>query len=171
MAVASKPGADLSAIQRLIGRARVRIRAQWALEGATTAAILAAAAALAAIFAIRVEAVSLTTGIYLLIGAGSLIVLGAILSARRRPGDAMIGRPIDRASDLSDRLSTAIAFKRAMAGVKNEDDETTEALMVAAIADGLRAVPRARVKAAAPFAVPKDWRAALGFMTLSALVA
>ena len=43
---------DTSAIQRLIGRARFRIRSQWALEGATTAAILAAALALAAIFAI-----------------------------------------------------------------------------------------------------------------------
>ena len=37
---------DTSAIQRLIGKARRRIRGQWALEGATTAAILAAAAAL-----------------------------------------------------------------------------------------------------------------------------
>src|SRR5262249_6075229 len=157
MAVASKPGADLSAIQRLIGRARVRMRAQWALEGATTAAILAAAAALAAIFAIRVEAVSITTGIYLLIGAGSLIVLGAILSASRGLDDEVIARRIDRASDLSDRLSTAIAFKRSMGGAPSEDDETTEALMVAAIGDGLRAVPRAKVKAAAPFAVPKDW--------------
>ena len=36
---------DTSAIQRLIGRARFRIRSQWALEGATTASILAAALA------------------------------------------------------------------------------------------------------------------------------
>ena len=32
---------DTSAIQRLIGRARRRIRSQWALEGATTATVVA----------------------------------------------------------------------------------------------------------------------------------
>ena len=57
---------DTSAIQRLIGRARARIRVQWALEGATTATILAAACALAAIFSVRVELVSSATGLELL---------------------------------------------------------------------------------------------------------
>jgi hypothetical protein len=173
MAVASKPGADLSAIQRLIRRTRLRIRTQWAIEGATTAAILAAAAALAAVFAIRLEWVTFGTGIYLLFGAGSIVVLGAVLSASRRIDDETVARRIDRASDLSDRLSTAIAFDRALTlGQPIEDDhETTEALMVAAIADGLRAAPRAKVHAAAPYAMPRDWRAALGFITISALAA
>jgi hypothetical protein len=191
MAVASKPGADLSAIQRLIRRARFRIRTQWALEGATTAAILAAAAALSAMFAIRLEWVTLGTGVYLLIGAASIIVLGAVVSASRRIDDETVARRIDRASDLSDRLSTAIAFERALtlgqpieaslgsAEARSNaerceesiDHETTEALMAAAIADGLRAAPRAKVKAAAPFAMPRDWRAALGFITISALAA
>ena len=114
MAVASKPGADLSAIQRLIRRARLRIRTQWAIEGATTGAILAAAAALAAVFAIRLEWVTLGTGVFLLIGAASIIVLGAVVSASRRIDDETIARRIDRASDLADRLSTAIAFDRAL---------------------------------------------------------
>ena len=49
---------DTSVIQRLIGRARFRIRMQGALEGATTATILAAAVALVSVFAMRMEFVS-----------------------------------------------------------------------------------------------------------------
>ena len=59
---------DTSAIQRLIGRARFRIRSQWALEGATTATILAAASSLFSIFAMRIDLVSRGTGIGMLIG-------------------------------------------------------------------------------------------------------
>ena len=33
------------------------------------------------------------------------------------------------------------------------------------------AAPRANIRAASPFTVPKDWRAALGFLTISALAA
>jgi hypothetical protein len=95
---------DTSAIHRLVGKARGRIRRQWALEGATTATILAAAAALGAIFAIRIEAITLATGIYLMIGAAALIVIGAIANAMRRLDDEVVARKIDRASNLSDRL-------------------------------------------------------------------
>src|SRR5438309_1943523 len=101
---------DTSAIQRLIGRARRRIRSQWALEGATTATVVAAAAALASIFAVRTELVAPATGIYLLIAAGAIILAGAIASATRPLDDELVARRIDRASNLADRLSTAIAF-------------------------------------------------------------
>src|SRR5262249_45014831 len=107
---------DTAAIHRLIARARRRIRSQWALEGATTAAIVAAAAALAVIFAIRVGVVQQSTGLALLLGAGGIVVLGAVLAAARRIDDERVARRIDRASDLADRLSTAVAFSRASPG-------------------------------------------------------
>src|SRR5205085_9432265 len=44
-------------------------------------------------------------------------------------------------------------------------------LMHAAIRDGVRAAPRANMRAASPFTLPQDWRAALGFLALSALIA
>ncbi|HWU89850.1 MAG TPA: hypothetical protein VN253_21460, partial [Kofleriaceae bacterium] len=186
-----KPGprGDTTAIQRLIERTRFRIRAQWAIEGATTATVLAAAVALAVVFGLRAELIDKPTGIYLLIGAGSIILIGAALSAVRRLDDEAVARRIDRASNLADRLSTAIAFRRTLAAAstaelaspaavadgswqpaRTADDESTE-LMLAAIRDGERAAPRANIRAAAPFVAPRDWRAALGFLAVSALAA
>jgi len=164
---------DTSAIQRLIGRARFRIRSQWALEGATTATILAAATALISIFAMRIDLVSRGTGIGLLVGSFAIILIGALVNASRKIDDEVVARRIDRASNLADRLSTAIAFRRTMgtatAGATGDDE--TEKLMIAAIKDGVRAVPRANIEAAAPFTAPKDLRAAGGFLLVSALAA
>ncbi|MEJ7599554.1 MAG: IPT/TIG domain-containing protein [Kofleriaceae bacterium] len=168
---------DTSVIQRVIARARLRIRGQWALEGAVTATVLAAAMALLTIFLMRLEVVDGSIGTVLLVVAGSLIVGGAILGASRRLDDETVARRIDRASNLSDRLSTAIAFDRTLgshgagdAGDGSDDDETFE-LMNAAIRDGVRAAPRADVSAATPFTMPRDWAAALGFLAISALAA
>ena len=99
---------DTSAIQRLIGRARFRIRSQGALEGATTATILAAATALISIFAMRIDLVSRGTGIGLLVASGSIILIGALLGAAKKVDDEAVARRIDRASNLADRLSTAM---------------------------------------------------------------
>ena len=103
---------DTSAIQRLVRGARVRIRTQWALEGATTATVFAAVVALVSIFAVRTKTIAPGSGIMLLVFAGALIVIGAVVSAARRLDDEVVARRIDRASNLSDRLSTAIAFSQ-----------------------------------------------------------
>src|SRR5258708_22320844 len=163
-------GSDTSAIYRLIGRARRRIRSQWALEGATTALILAAAAALVSVFAVRMELVKPATGIAMLFGAGAIVVLGAVISAARRLDDETVARRIDHASKLADRLSTAIAFTRAPHAPADADDTTYE-LMLAAIRDGVRAAPRADVRKATPFRLPKDLRAAIGFLAVPRLAA
>jgi hypothetical protein len=161
---------DTTAIHKLVARGRRRIRLQWALEGATTATILAAVTALVAIFAMRVELVAPATGLYLLIGAGLIVIGGAVYAGSRRLDDEVVARRIDRASNLSDRLSTAISFERALGRPEPGHIETHE-LMAAAVRDGVRAVPRANVRAATPFRSPHDLRAAIGFLGLSALVA
>src|SRR5580698_5959554 len=145
---------DTSAIQRLIRRARVRIRLQGALEGATTAMVLAAAGAAISVFAVRTQAVAPLAGIAMLVASGVLVIVGAIVGASRKLDDELVARRIDRASNLADRLSTAIAFSRAFAASKPNDDDVTEEMMAAAIKDGVRAVPRANLRAATPFAVP-----------------
>jgi hypothetical protein len=160
---------DTSAIQRLVAAARRRIRTQWAFEGATIAAIPASALALCAIFAVRAEWVTTAAGIAMGVAAGVLVIAGAVISAARRLDDETVARRIDRASNLSDRLSTAIAFTRAMQTGAEED--VTHELMHAAIADGVRAVPRANLKAATPYRRPADLGAAAGFVALSAIVA
>ena len=165
---------DTSSIQRLISRARRRIRRQWALEGATTALILASALALAVVFAMRTDMVSMTAGVGALFGCAGLVLLGAVIGAARKLDDELVARRIDRASGLSDRLSTAIAFKRTLGGEQPAAPDAaaeTEDLMVAAIKDGVRAVPRADIVAAAPYAMPRDLRAAALFTVISALAA
>src|SRR5207245_2439251 len=130
-----------------------RIRTQWALEGAATAVVLASAVALAVVFAMRMEWLEDTTGIVLLIGSALIVVAGAAISAARRLDDEQVARRIDRASHLSDRLSTAIAFDRllllgsssrlteaagrTLATGAPADHETTVELMHAAIGDGV----------------------------------
>lgn len=166
---------DTSAIQRLIRQARLRIRMQWALDGATSGLILATANALIAIWLLRTERASMTTGVILLAASVLFVLGGSLISALRHIDDEVLARKIDRASGLSDRLSTAIAFQRALAtGTPTTDDADaaeTHDLMVAAIKDGLRAVPRANVPAATPFHPPRDLRAAGGFLVLGALIA
>ncbi len=162
---------DTTAIERLIRRARARIRGQAAIEGATTASIAAAAGALVTIFLMRVTAISGSTGVALLIACGAAVIAGALAGAARKLDDESVARQIDRASGLSDRLSTAIAFARVMASSRTTvHDETTD-LMVAAIKDGVRASPRADVAKATPFKPPRDLRAAAGFLAVSALAA
>lgn len=156
----------------LIKKARFRIRFQAALEGATTAVILAAATALLAIFLMRVEIVSGTVGMGMMVAAGLMIITGAVIGALTRIDDETIARRIDRASNLSDRLSTAIAFKREFATTSPDSfDADTADMMVAAIKDGARAVPRANLQVATPFRLPKDLKAAFGFLAVSALAA
>jgi len=162
---------DTSAIQRLVRGARVRIRLQWALEGATTATVFAATLALVSIFCMRTQWVRPNTGIALLICAGLVIVAGAVICAARKLDDELVARIIDRASNLSDRLSTAIAFERVLRWGSATDPDLTHEMMHAAIRDGVRAAPRANLRAATPFRAPKDWRAALGFLVISALAA
>jgi hypothetical protein len=164
---------DTSPIQRLIRRARVRIRLQNALEGATTATILAAASAAISVFLVRTGVVEPAAGIAMLIGSGALIAIGAVLGASRNLDDERVARRIDRASNLADRLSTAIAFSRDFAAGRKPvdgDDGVTEDMMAAAIADGVRAVPRANLRAATPFSRPRDLWGALVFLCVAALV-
>ncbi len=161
-----------TAIVTLVARARARIRIQNALERATTATILAAATALFAIFAMRIELISGGAGLALLAVAGGLIVAGAVIGAMVRLDDEVIARRIDRASNLSDRLSTAIAFRRTfVTAPESIADPETHDLMVAAIRDGVRAAPRANLIAATPFRWPKDLKAAFAFLAVSALIA
>lgn len=156
--------ADLSSIREVVRRARRRLRLQAAIEGATTASILAAAAALVVVFAMRLELVSTGVGIVGLVGAFAIVIAGAVIGALRFDDDEVIARRLDRTSGLSDRLSTAIAFDRDSVGL---DDGFVQA----AIDDGVRVVERARVEETTPFRTPRDLRAAAAFLVVSAVVA
>ena len=153
---------DTSAIHALIARARLRLRMQAAIEGATLAAVVAFAAGLVVVFITRQGLVDVSTGLALLAAAAGIIPAGALLAAIRRVPDQIIAQRIDRASDLADRLGTACAFEGVLArpGDGGHDAETL-AFMEAAVADAVRAAPRADLVAATPYRVPADWPAAL----------
>lgn len=165
---------EIQAIERVVRRAARRLRWQRAFEVAATSAILASALALGVVFLVRSERIEPGLGGGLL-AATPLIILGAAaLGFRKREPEELVARRIDRASGLADRLSTALAFSRMLArgelAETGDDPDVTAALMRAAIDDGRKAVSRARVEAATPFARPRDLRAALAFAALCALV-
>jgi hypothetical protein len=167
------PTPDISNIRSLVVRARRRLRIQHALDGATLAVVLASIAALATVYAVRAYLVTPSTGELLLLGSAGLVVVGAVVASIRRIDDEAIARQIDRASNLSDRLSTAVAFQteltREVIVPGNADDET-RALMRAAIRDAIAVAPRADVRRATPFRVPRDLKVA-GLFAGLALVA
>ncbi|WP_428268348.1 hypothetical protein [Haliangium sp.] len=165
------PPQDTSRIHALIARARRRLRLQAALETATTASILAVGAAVVVVWLLRRELIPTATGVWFLAGCGGLVLAGAALGALRRLPTHLVATRIDRASDLSGRLATACAFEGQLGRGQGPSDPHTRALMDAAIRDAVAAAPRADVKAATPFAAPRDGRAALAFVIVGLAVA
>jgi len=171
---------DISKIRSLVSRARIRLRGQAALEGAMTATVLASAFALATVFCVRAYLVTPSTGMILLASSLGIVIAGAVLASLRKLDDEDIARRIDRASNLSDRLSTAVAFERVLRtnaplpkedGAPSLNEDETRDLMRMAIADANRAAPRADVARATPFTAPHDTRAAAVFAGLAILAA
>ena len=156
-------------IRAAVALAKRRIRRQAALEYATTAVIIAAAAALLSVFAVRIEAITPLTGAMFLLACAALVGVAALLGATRPLDDEGIARQLDRNANLSDRLSTALAFDRQLSATR--DDSESKDFMIAAISDGVRAVPRANPVAATPYRWPRDVRPAIGFLVIAALTA
>ena len=75
---------DTSAIHALIARARLRLRLQAAFDGAVLATVLAFAAALVPVFAVRIGWVDLPTG-WLLLGWGMTSFFSRRRCARELP--------------------------------------------------------------------------------------
>ena len=161
---------DTSQIHAIIARARRRLRAQAALEAATTASILALGSALVVVYLVRRDALTQDTGLLLLGLCAGMIVAAATLGAMIRLPQHIVATRIDRASGLSDRLSTACAFEAQLGRGEQPEDEQTRALMHAAIRDAAAVAGRADVVAATPFQRPRDGRAALVFGALGLAV-
>jgi hypothetical protein len=163
---------DTSAIHALIARARLRLRLQAAFDGAMLATVLAFAAALVPVFAVRIGWVDLPTGWMLLGATAAIIPGGALWFALRKVPDQLIAQRIDRASNLADRLGTACAFETELArGPIEAHDPETVAMMEAAVRDAVRAAPRADLVAATPYRMPAEWPAALVAVVLFLIVA
>lgn len=163
---------DTSRIHALISRARLRLRLQSSLEWATTALIVASAAALAVVYFVRSGALSESSGISLLVGCLGIVAAGAIAGAIRTLPVHIVATKIDRASNLADRLSTAISFEKRLKAQRVADEPAeTVSMMNAAVKDAAAHSKNANVAAATPFRVPADTRAAAAFALVAAAVA
>src|SRR6187401_2589688 len=116
--------ADTSRIHSLVAGARRRLKLQSALESAVLAVIPAAAAAAGVVFLVRSETLDQSIGILLLAACGAVVLLGGMLGWLRRIPDTYVATRIDRASGLSDRLATAIAFEADLRRGTEVPDET-----------------------------------------------
>ncbi len=152
---------NTSAIHRVIGTARRRLRTQAALEWASSAAVVAAGGVLLIMLVAWFGWIPEPTLQHLLIGAGAIVFIGATIGATRSHSQNSIATKVDRSSGLSDRLATACAFEAKLAAGQQDLDKDTRAMMQLAIADAVRAVPKADPKAATPFATPKRAKPAL----------
>ncbi len=161
---------DLQRIFALIERTRRRIRLQVFLEWSTTALVPATAAALVVLWMWRMQRLS---------GAGALALLGGLLVAiaavglvgsLRKLATSLVASRLDRASGLSDRLGTACEFADKLQAGSADQHPQTVALMQAAIADAERHADKADPRAAAPYQLPRDARAAGVFMGVAIAV-
>ncbi len=162
---------DTSTIHALIARARRRLRLQAALESATITSIIAFAAGLGVVYAARRHAIDDSTAVALLIACVGLVLVGGVLGALGRFPTHIVATRIDRASNLSDRLSSACAFEQQLADDNPHHDAEMQAFMQAAIRDAIKAAPGADVRAATPFRKPRELRAASAFAVVALLVA
>lgn len=139
-----------------------------ALDAATTAAVPAVAGALAVLWLARMEVLDARQSTGVLVALGVAVIVTAAIAAMRRLPTLAVAKRLDRASGLADRLGTACDFSQR---VGSESNPETQALMQAAIADGVAAAPRANVKAASPFHAPRDTRALAAFVTVGGALA
>jgi hypothetical protein len=161
--------AETARIHSLVAQARRRLRLQSALNAAVLAVIPASALAAVAVFLVRAERIEEMAGLAMLLGAAALILAAFLVGWMRHFPTPLVATRIDRASGLSDRLANACDFEAQLGRGFDGEDETRE-LMEAAVADAVRSAPQANVKAATPFAWPRDTRAALAFATAAAAV-
>jgi hypothetical protein len=163
--------ADLSPIDRVVSRARRRLRLQAALDAAISGAILAVALGLVALWLHRMRLVSDVAALAMAGGAGLLVAIFAIAGARRRWSDAYVATRVDRASALSDRLGSALDFAaRLDDGSEAARHPDARGLMALAIEDGRRAAPRADVVAATPVRAPRDLGVLAAFVMVGAAI-
>ncbi len=161
--------ADLRGIERVVSKVRRRLRQQAAVSAATTAGIPAIAGALVVWWLARMELLGPVQTRLALVALAVAVVLAAVVAAARRFPTPIVASRIDRASGLSDRLGTAVDFT-ARLRTEHELHPDTVALMRAAVLDGLAAVPRANVKASAPWRAPGDLKALGTFGAVGALL-
>jgi hypothetical protein len=161
---------DLQRIFALIERTRRRIRLQVFLEWSTTALVPATAAALVVLWLWRMEHLTGAGAVGILAALVAAVVGTGLFGALRKLPTSLVASRLDRASGLSDRLGTACEFAAQLEGGPGQNHPQTVALMQAAIADAERHVAKADPQAAAPFKLPRDFRAAAAFLVVAVAV-
>ncbi|MBI4511368.1 MAG: hypothetical protein HY698_17175 [Deltaproteobacteria bacterium] len=159
---------ELQPIRTVIARARRRVRFQAAIEWGTTAVVPAVAASLVILWLWRMEYLPPPTALALAFAAATGVVGAGVVGAARRISDLHVATKLDRASGLESRIATAWELAHLPGSTHVHSD--TQAMMQAAIQDGLRVVSKASVAQATPLRVPRDSRAAMAFLAVGLAV-
>lgn len=152
---------DTRPIDRVVGRARRRIRLQRALEVGTTALLPVGALGLVVVLLFKLGFVDEQALVLAAAAGAASVLLAALVAAWWRLPDVVAARAIDARADLADRLGTAQDFEHVA--------EPTP-FMEAAIRDAARVARGLRVGRHLPLRRPKDLGAACLMLLAVALL-
>lgn len=133
---------------------RRRVRAQRAIEGAAIAAVVAAAAVAVLLYLVRLRLLDDVWALRAVAGGVGIVGLGALVGALRRVSWLSVAARIDARCELSDRVTSALAFAA---------EAQPTPFMQAAIADAAAHADRIDARRAAPLRWPDAGGAACGF--------
>jgi hypothetical protein len=151
----TESGAQRDALRRieaLVTRLAWRVRAQRALEWATTAAVVALLCWMVALALHKTGWMSWEVLREVGMGCAGLVALIAALGAAMRLDPIKLAQRIDRSHALHDRLSTALALARTPAQAQEED----AAFRAAQLEDAGRHTSGVELKRAAPWRWPQE---------------
>ena len=136
---------------------RRRLRVQGALDGA--------AIALGPAFPLALAAWQLERFDLFAVVIGAVVGVALVLALRPR-SDVDVAARRDRAGRLADRVRTAVSLARVRA-----DDPIADALIRAAVRDGIEASRRASAKEAVPYRMPGGMLVAIGLVGATTAIA
>jgi hypothetical protein len=139
----------LAKIEALVGRLAWRIRAQRALEWATTAAVVGLLAWMVGVALYKTGWVSWGQLVRVGWASAGLVALVAVLGGLMRLDRVKLAQRIDRSHALHDRLSTALSLAE-------EPERAERAIREAQLEDAVRHTAQVELKRAAPWRWPQE---------------
>lgn len=154
---------DLTRLQFLLSRTKLRIRLQLLLERSTTAAVVALALIIVALFFYKSRSLGLGGMAVLGIAAGGLVLAGALWGLFTPVNAKYVLKRLDLANDTRDSLGSAFDF---MQRLPHNVDEAQRPFMEAQIRQASTILGQINHRKASRFRVPRDL-SAVGVLSLA----
>lgn len=116
-----------------MGEAFLKIKRKYLLAAILKSAVIGVACGLFAVgtllLALKLSAVALAAGVYVLIGIGGALLAGGVSFLLLRPTDAKVARRLDTEYDLRERVQTALAYAQQSGELYELQREDTRATL------------------------------------------